>query len=120
MAGAPECAVAEIIRMKGCAWAGCTLLLVWASGSQASLNSARPDATLEERVAATCNARGVEHADWGDIAAVVQSARLCRWWGDGRRWSERAPIYVGVGQVQHGGARLTGTLAARALAEKTP
>lgn len=120
MAGAPECAVAEIIRMKGCAWAGCTLLLVWASGSQASLNSARPDATLEERVAATCIARGVEHADWGDIAAVVQSARLCRWWGDGRRWSERAPIYVGVGQVQHGGARLTGTLAARALAEKTP
>jgi len=120
VAGAPECAVAEIIRMKGCAWAGCTLLLVWASGSQASLNSARPDATLEERVAATCNARGVEHADWGDIAAVVQSARLCRWWGDGRRWSERAPIYVGVGQVQHGGARLTGTLAARALAEKTP
>ena len=120
MAGAPECAVAEIIRMKGCAWAGCTLLLVWASGSQASLNSARPDATLEERVAATCNARGVEHADWGDIAAVVQSARLCRWWGDGRRWSERAPIYVGVGQVQHGGARLTGTLAALALAEKTP
>lgn len=59
MAGAPECAVAEIIRMKGCAWAGCTLLLVWASGSQASLNSARPDATLEERVAATCNARGL-------------------------------------------------------------
>ncbi len=25
----------------------------------------------------TCNARVVEHADWGDIAAVVQSARLC-------------------------------------------
>jgi len=120
VAGAPECAVAEVIRMKGCAWAGCALLLVWASESQASLNSARPDATLEERVAATCNARVVEHADWGDIAAVVQSARLCRWWGDGRRWSERAPIYVGVGQVQHGGARLTGPLAARALAEKTP
>lgn len=120
MAGTIECAVAEVMRVKGCAWAGCTLLLVWASGSQASLNSARPDATLEERVAVTCNARVVEHADWGDIAAVVQSARLCRWWGDGRRWSERAPIYVGVGLVQHGGARLTGTLAARALAEKTP
>lgn len=73
-----------------------------------------------ERVAATCNARVVEHADWGDIAAVVQSARLCRWRGDGRQWSERAPIYVGVGLVQHGSARLTGTLAARALAEKTP
>lgn len=92
MAGTPECAVAEVMRMKGCAWAGCTLLLVWASGSQASLNSARPDATLGERVAATCNARVVEHADWGDIAAVVQSARLCRWRGDGRQWSERADL----------------------------
>lgn len=120
MAGTPECAVAEVMCMKGCFWAGCTLLLVWASGSQASLNSARPDATLGERVAVTCNARVVEHADWGDIAAVVQSARLCRWREDGRRWSERAPIYVGVGLVQHGGARLTGTHAARALAEKTP
>ena len=89
-------------------------------GEPGFLNSARPDATLEERVAATCNARGLSTPIEGDIAAVVQSARLCRWWGDGRRWSERAPIYVGVGQVQHGGARLTGTLAARALAEKTP
>ncbi|PNU36855.1 hypothetical protein C2M05_02565 [Serratia marcescens] len=106
--------------MKGCAWAGCTLLLVWASGSQASLNSARPDVAWGENVAATCNTRVIEHADWGDIAAVVQSTRLCRWREDGRRWSERAPIYVGVGLVQHGGARLTGTLAARALAEKAP
>ncbi|MCP1105991.1 hypothetical protein M6G53_11400 [Serratia nevei] len=108
------------MRMKGCAWAGCTLLLVWASGSQASLNSARPDATLGERVAVTCNARVVEHADWGDIAAVVQSARLCLRRDVGRQGAERTPIYVGVGLVQHGGARLTGTLAARALAEKTP
>ncbi|MEM5442662.1 hypothetical protein VZI93_10405 [Serratia marcescens] len=108
------------MRMKGCAWAGCTMLLVWASGSQASLNSARPDVTLRKRVAVTCNARVVEQADWGDIAAVVQSTRLCLRRGDGRQWSERAPIYVGVGLVQHGGARLTGTLAARALAEKTP
>ncbi|MEL5247456.1 MULTISPECIES: hypothetical protein [Serratia] len=68
----------------------------------------------------TCNARVVEHADWGDIAAVVQSARLCLRRGDGRQWSERAPIYVGFGLAQHGGARLTGTLAVRALAEKTP
>lgn len=66
----------------------------------------------------TCNARVVEHADWGDIAAVVQSARLCLRRGDGRQWSERAPIYVGFGLAQHGGARLTGTLAVRALAEK--
>lgn len=120
MAGALERAVAEAVRMKGCAWVGCTLLLVWAPWSQASLNSARPDATLGERMATTCNARGVELADWGNIAAVVQSARLCRWRGDVRQWSERAPIYVGVGLVQHRGDRLTGTLAARALAEKTP
>ncbi|WP_338859191.1 hypothetical protein WCU37_05485 [Serratia marcescens] len=62
----------------------------------------------------------VEQADWGDIAAVVQSARLCLQRGDGRQWSERAPVYLGVGLVRHGGARLSGTLAARALAEKTP
>lgn len=65
MAGAPERPVAEAVRMKGCAWTGCALLLVWASGSQASLNSARPDATLGERGEMTCNARVVEHADWG-------------------------------------------------------
>jgi len=92
------------MRMKGCFWAGCTLLLVWASGSQASLNSARPDATLGERVAAICNARVVEHADWGDIAAVVQSTRLCLRRGGGRQEAERTPIYVGVGLVQHSGA----------------
>ncbi|HAT4982321.1 TPA: hypothetical protein I9786_000656 [Serratia marcescens] len=112
--------MAEAVRMKGCAWAGCMLLLFWASESLASLNSSRPDATLGKRVAATCNARVVERADWSDIAAVVQSARLCRWWGDGRQWSERAPVYLGVGLVRHRGARLSGTLAARALAEKTP
>ncbi|BCZ39779.1 Uncharacterised protein [Serratia marcescens] len=120
MAGAPERAVAEAVRMKGCAWAGCALLLVWASGSQASLNSARPDSALGKRGEATCNMQVVEHADWGDITAVVQSARLCLRRGDGRQGAERAPIYVGFGLAQHGGARLTGTLAARALAEKTP
>ncbi len=120
MAGAPERAVAEAVRMNGSAWAGCALLLAWAPWSQASLNSARPDATLEERGEMTCNARVVEHADWGDIAAVVQSARLCLRRGDGWQGAERAPIYVGLGLAQHGGARLTGTLAARALAEKTP
>ncbi len=120
MAGAPERAVAEAVRMKGCAWAGCALLLVWASGSQASLNSARPDATLGERGEMTCNARVVEHADWGDIAAVVQSARLCLRRGGGRQGAERAPIYIGFGLALHGDARLTETLAARALAEKTP
>ena len=75
MAGAPERAVAEAARMKGCARAGCTLLLVWASGSQ-FFKQRSPRRHTGERVAATCNARVVEHADWGDIAAVVQSARL--------------------------------------------
>ncbi|EPG5721299.1 MULTISPECIES: hypothetical protein [Serratia] len=62
----------------------------------------------------------VEHADWGDITAVVQSVRLCLRRGDGRQGAERTPIYVGLSLAQHGGTRLTGTLAARALAEKTP
>lgn len=105
MAGTPECAVAEVMRMKGCAWAGCTLLLVWALGSQASLNSARPDAAWGENVAATCNTRVIEHADWGDIAAVVQSTRLCLRRGGGRQEAERTPIYVGAGLAQRNGAR---------------
>lgn len=102
--------------MTGCAWAGCTLLLVWASGSQASLNSARPDATLGERVAATCNARVVEHADWGDLTAIVQSVRVCLQRGDGRKGGERTPGESAVGQVQ----RSVAGAAARALAEKAP
>ncbi len=91
--------------MNGSVWAGCTLLLVWASGSQASLNSARPDVAWGENVAATCNTRVIEHADWGDIAAVVQSTRLCLRRGGGRQEAERTPIYVGVGLVQRNGAR---------------
>jgi hypothetical protein len=98
----------------------CVLLLGWAPWSQASLNSACPDAALAARLAATCNTQAVEHADWSDITAVVQSTRVCLQRDDARQRSERAPIYVGVGLVQHGGARLTGTLAVRALAEKTP
>lgn len=105
MAGTPECAVAEVMRMKGCAWAGCTLLLVWASGSQASLNSARPDAAWGERGEASCNMQVVEHADWGDIAAVVMSARLCQRRDNGRQGREHAPIYVGAGLAQRNGAR---------------
>lgn len=71
MAGALERAVAEAVRMKGCAWVGCTLLLVWAPWSQASLNSARPDATLGERMATTCNARGLS------LRIGVTSPRWC-------------------------------------------
>ncbi|MGQ1884681.1 hypothetical protein [Serratia marcescens] len=104
------------MRMKGCAWAGCTLLLVWASGSQASLNSARPDSALGKRGEATCNMQVVEHADWGDITAVVQSVRLCLRRGDGRQGAERTPGDTAVGLAQRSIARA----AARALAEKTP
>ncbi|MBE4974272.1 hypothetical protein IMX17_12840 [Serratia sp. X3] len=102
--------------MNGSAWVGCGLLLAWAPWSQASLNSVRPDATLGERVAATCNARVVEHADWGDITAVVQSVRLCLRRGDGRQGAERTPGDTAVGLAQRSIARA----AARALAEKTP
>ncbi|MGN6037578.1 hypothetical protein ACP6MA_01350 [Serratia marcescens] len=83
----------------------CVLLLGWAPWSQASLNSARPDAAWGENVAATCNTRVIEHADWGDIAAVVQSTRLCLRRGGGRQEAERTPIYVGAGLAQRNGAR---------------
>ena len=116
MADAPERAVAEAVRMNGSAWAGCALLLVWAPWSQASLNSARPDAAWGGRVAATCNTRVVEHADWGDITAVVQSVRVCLQRGDGRQWAESTPGDTAVGLVQR---RIAGA-AVRALAEKTP
>ncbi|WP_162866538.1 hypothetical protein, partial [Escherichia coli] len=85
------------MRMCGGAWAGCALLLVWASGSQASLNSARPDSALGKRGEATCNMQVVEHADWGDITAVVQSMRLCLRRGDGRQGAERTPGDTAVG-----------------------
>lgn len=105
MAGAPERAVAEAVRMNGNTLMICVLLLGWAPWSQASLNSARPDAAWGENVAATCNTRVIEHADWGDIAAVVQSTRLCLRRGGGRQEAERTPIYVGAGLAQRNGAR---------------
>ncbi|TFZ85482.1 hypothetical protein E4655_13635 [Serratia marcescens] len=108
--------MAEVVRMNGCAWVGCTLLLVWAPWSQASLNSARIDVALGERLTATCNTQAVEHDDWGDIAAVVQSARLCLQQSGGRQGGERTPDDTAVGLVQRSVARAT----ARALAEKTP
>ncbi|HGM7043870.1 hypothetical protein ACMGF7_02450 [Serratia sp. BNK-17] len=91
--------------MNGSAWVGCALLLAWAPWSQASLNSARADAAWVENVAATCNTRVIEHADWGDIAAVVMSARLCQRRDNGRQGREHAPIYVGAGLAQRNGAR---------------
>ena len=120
MADASERPVAEAVRVNGSAWVGCTLLLVWAPWSLASLNSARPDIAWRERLTTTCNTQAVEHDDWGDITAVVQSVRVCLQRSRGRQEVERTPIYIGVGLVQHSGARLTKTLAARALAEKTP
>lgn len=102
--------------MNGSAWAGCTLLLVWASGSQASLNSAHPDVVLGERLTATCSTQAVERADWGDITAVVQSVRLCLRRGDGRQGTERTPGDTAVDLAQRSIARA----AARALVEKTP
>ncbi|EMF6668316.1 TPA: hypothetical protein ACKP7H_002374 [Serratia marcescens] len=98
--------------MNGSAWGGCALLLAWAPWSQASLNSARPDSALGERGEATCNMQVVEHADWGDIAAVVQSTRLCLRRGGGRQEAERTPGDTAVG--------LAHCNIARALAEKTP
>lgn len=58
----------------------------------------------------------VEHADWGDITAVVQSVRLCLRRGDGRQGAERTPGDTAVSLAQRSIARA----AARALAEKTP
>jgi hypothetical protein len=116
VAGTPERPVAEAVRMNGSAWVGCTLLLVWAPWSQASLNSARPDAALAARLAATCNTLAVEHADWSDITAVVQSARVCLQRNSGRQRSERSPGDTAVGLVQ----RNVAGAAVRALAEKTP
>jgi hypothetical protein len=58
----------------------------------------------------------VEHADWGDITAVVQSVRLCLRRGDGRQGAERTPGDTAVGLAQRSIARA----ATRALAEKTP
>ncbi|MGN6071011.1 hypothetical protein [Serratia marcescens] len=97
--------MAEAVRMNGNTLMICVLLLGWAPWSQASLNSARPDAAWGENVAATCNTRVIEHADWGDIAAVVQSTRLCLRRGGGRQEAERTPIYVGAGLAQRNGAR---------------
>ncbi|QXX97733.1 hypothetical protein IM817_05845 [Serratia marcescens] len=65
---------------------------------------------------ATCNTRAVEHADWGDITAVVQSVRVCLQRSRGRQGGERTPGDTAVGLVQ----RCVAGAAAQALAEKTP
>ncbi|QJU38851.1 hypothetical protein [Serratia marcescens] len=98
--------------MKGNTLMICVLLLGWAPWSQASLNSTPPDAAL----AATCNTQAVEHADWSDITAVVQSARVCLQRDTARQHSERSPGDTAVGLVQRSVARA----AVRVLAEKTP
>ncbi|MBH1918868.1 hypothetical protein [Serratia surfactantfaciens] len=108
--------MAEAVRMNGNTLMICVLLLGWAPWSQASLNSARPDAALAARLAATCNTQAVEHADWSDITAVVQSARVCLQRDTARQHSERSPGDTAVGLVQRSVARA----AVRALAEKTP
>lgn len=58
----------------------------------------------------------VEHADWGDITAVVQSVRLCLQRGDGRQGAERTPGDTAVGLAQRS---IAGRIV-QALAEKTP
>lgn len=53
------------------------LLLAWAPMGQASLNAALVSAALNQPLAAVCNLLSAQQADWGNINAVVRSARVC-------------------------------------------
>lgn len=53
------------------------MLLAWVPVGHASLNTAPVSAALYQPLAVACNLLTAEHADWGNINAMVQSARIC-------------------------------------------
>lgn len=76
MDNASERIVPEVARMISIRGVG-LMLLAWAPMGQASLNAAPVSAALSQPLSVACNLLATEHADWGNINAMVHSARIC-------------------------------------------
>ena len=67
------------------------MLLVWGPMAQASLNAAPVSAALLQPLSAACNLLAAQHADWGNINAMVRSARVCLQRPAEQQQSDRMP-----------------------------
>ncbi|MGQ8773109.1 hypothetical protein ACUTQ5_01380 [Serratia sp. NA_112.1] len=86
------------------------LLLAWVPTGQASLNAAPVNATLSQSLSVACNLLATEHVDWGNINAMVHSARICQQRSTEQQ-SERIPEQPVSDPTQR---------AAAVMVEKTP
>ncbi|HCK00994.1 MAG TPA: hypothetical protein DHV72_13385 [Serratia grimesii] len=79
------------------------MLLAWIPIGQASLNAAPVSTVLNQQLVAACNLLTTEHADWGNINAMVRSARICLQRPAGQQQSERIPEPSDYGLAQRSG-----------------
>ncbi|WP_261277495.1 hypothetical protein [Serratia quinivorans] len=82
------------------------MLLAWMPMGHASLNATPVSAALNQPLATACNLLTTEHADWGNINAVVRSARICLQRPAGQQQSERLPEQAESGLVHYSGSLL--------------
>ncbi|MEE4409761.1 MULTISPECIES: hypothetical protein [unclassified Serratia (in: enterobacteria)] len=85
---------------------GISMLLAWMPLSHASLNAAPVSAVLNQQLTAACNLLTTQHADWGNINAVVRSARVCLQRPAGLEQSERLPTTADRGLAQRSNSLL--------------
>ncbi|RMN19291.1 hypothetical protein ALQ63_01499 [Serratia plymuthica] len=82
------------------------MLLAWMPLGHASLNAAPVSAVLNQQLTAACNLLTTQHADWGNINAVVRSARVCLQRPAGQEQSERLPAVPDRGLAQRSSSLL--------------
>ncbi|MBL3525224.1 hypothetical protein IM876_21335 [Serratia plymuthica] len=82
------------------------MLLAWMPLGHASLNAAPASAALSQQLTAACNLLTAQHADWGNINAVVRSARVCLQRPAGQEQSERLPTTADRGLAQRSSSLL--------------
>nr|WP_261149792.1 hypothetical protein [Serratia plymuthica] len=82
------------------------MLLAWVPLGHASLNAAPVSAALSQQLTAACNLLTAQHADWGNINAVVRSARVCLQRPTGQEQSERLPTTADRGLAQRSSSLL--------------
>ncbi|HEJ7947019.1 TPA: hypothetical protein SMI10_003265 [Serratia liquefaciens] len=82
------------------------MLLVWGPMAQASLNAAPVSAALLQPLSAACNLLAAQHADWGNINAMVRSVRVCLQRPAEQQQSDRMPEQADAGLVQRNSSLL--------------
>lgn len=83
------------------------MLLVWGPMAQASLNAAPVSAVLKQPLSAACTLLTAQHADWGNINAMVRSARVCLQRPAEQQQSDRLPEPSDSGLAQRNSRQLS-------------